>query len=77
MKIIVVRGRVIRYEEGKHAEIFTLIIKGTMEEGWFNTSSSGKSYIEITEDELDEILNYGKSDNLVQVAKEVGQMFRF
>ena len=29
MKIIVVRGRIIRYEEGKEAEIFTLVIKGT------------------------------------------------
>lgn len=70
-------GRVIRYEEGKHAEIFTLVIKGTMEEGWFNTSSSGKSFIEITEDELDEILEYKQTENLVQEAKEVGQMFRF
>ena len=77
MKIIVVRGRVIRYEEGKHAEIFTLIIKGTMEEGWFNTSSSGKSYIEITESELDEILLGKESENIQREAKEVGQMFRF
>ena len=29
VKTIVVRGRVIRYEEGKEAEIFTLVIKGT------------------------------------------------
>lgn len=77
MKIIVVRGRVIRYEEGKKAEIFTLVIKGTMEEGWFSTSSAGKSYIEITEAELDEILDFNESENLVKEAKEVGQMFRF
>jgi len=70
-------GRVIRYEEGKKAEIFTLVIKGTMEEGWFSTSSAGKSYIEITEAELDEILDFNESENLVHEAKEVGQMFRF
>lgn len=70
-------GRVIRYEEGKEAEVFTLVIKGTMEEGWYNTSTAGKSYIEITESELDEILLGKESENIVQEGKEVGQMFRF
>jgi superfamily II DNA or RNA helicase len=70
-------GRVIRYEEGKEAEIFTLVIRGTMEENWFQNSSAGKSYIEITESELDDILNYRKSENLVQTGKEVQQLFRF
>lgn len=50
-------GRVIRYEEGKQAEVFSLIIKGTMEENWHSTATQGKSYIEITESELDDILN--------------------
>lgn len=70
-------GRVIRYEPNKSAEIFTLVIKGTMEEGWYNTSTAGKNYIEITESELDEILSGKESENLVQEAKEVGLMFRF
>ena len=70
-------GRVIRYEEGKEAEIFTLIIKGTMEEGWYQTSTAGKNYIEITELELDEILKGKQTENLVQEAKEVSNMFRF
>ena len=70
-------GRVIRYEEGKEAEIFTLVIKGTNEEGWYNTSTAGKSYIEITESELDEILLGKESENIVQEGKEMGQMFRF
>jgi superfamily II DNA or RNA helicase len=70
-------GRVIRYEEGKQAEIFTLVIKGTMEEGWFNTSTAGNNYIEITESELDEILFGTETTNLEQEAKEVGMMFRF
>jgi superfamily II DNA or RNA helicase len=70
-------GRVIRYEEGKEAEVFTLVIKGTMEEGWYNNSTAGKSYIEITESELDEILLGKESENIIQEGKEVGQMFRF
>lgn len=77
MKTIVVRGRTIRYEENKEAEIFTLVIKGTMEEGWFQTSSSGKNYIEITEDELDEILKGKESENVIQEAHEVDMLFRF
>ena len=70
-------GRAIRYEENKEAEIFTLVIKGTMEEGWFQTSSSGKNYIEITEDELDEILKRKESENVIQEAHEVDMLFRF
>jgi len=70
-------GRVIRYEEGKEAEIFTLVIKGTNEEGWYNTSTAGKNYIEITENELDEILLGKESENIVQEGKEMGKMFRF
>lgn len=70
-------GRVIRYEEGKKAEIFTLVIKGTMEEGWFQTSTSGNNFIEITEAELDEILLGDESENLVQEAKSVDELFRF
>lgn len=70
-------GRVIRYVEGKEAEVFTLVMKGTMEESWFNTSSAGKDYIEITEDELDDILDGKKSENLVQEGKEAYQLFRY
>jgi len=76
VKTVVVRGRVIRYEEGKEAEIFTLVIKGTMEEGWYNTSTAGKNYIEISESELDDILNGNESENIVQEGKEVGLLFR-
>jgi len=70
-------GRVIRYEEGKEAEVFTLVIKGTMEESWFNTSMAGKNYIEISEEELIDILAGGTSDNLVREGKEVDELFRF
>lgn len=65
-------GRVIRYEEGKEAEIFTLVIKGTNEESWFNTSSAGKSYIEISLEELDDIL-YNKDSSINYEEKEAVQ----
>lgn len=70
-------GRIIRYEDGKHAEMFTLVIKGTMEEGWHSTSTSGKQYIEINEQELEEILKGEKSENIEQEGKEVSELFRF
>jgi len=69
-------GRVIRYEEGKEAEIFTLVIKGTNEEAWYNTSTAGKSYIEITEAELDDILAGRETDNPEQEANESSLLFR-
>jgi len=70
-------GRVIRYEEGKEAEVFTLVIKGTNEESWYNTSTAGKNYIEISEDELKVILAGGTTDNIVKEGYETGQLFRF
>lgn len=69
-------GRVIRYEEGKEAEIFTLVIKGTNEEAWYNTSTAGKNYIEITEIELEDILAGKPTENIVQEAKESNLIFR-
>ena len=69
-------GRVIRYEEGKEAEIFTLVIKGTNEEGWYNTSSAGKNYIEISVSELDDILSGKETNYPEQVAKESDLLFR-
>lgn len=69
-------GRIIRYEEGKHAEVFTLVIKGTMEENWYSNSTNGKSYIEITEHELDAILEGKELEKIVKEGKELPQMFR-
>lgn len=71
-----VRGRIIRYEEGKEAEIFTLVIKGTNEEAWYSTSTAGKNYIEISLSELDDILAGGDSSNLISEAVESDLMFR-
>ena len=51
------RGRILRYEEGKVAEMFTLVIKGTVENSWYNNASNSE-YITIDEDQLDDVLNY-------------------
>lgn len=66
----------IRYEEGKEAEIYTLVIANTVEENWFLNSNTGKSYMEITEAELDDILNYKPIDNSVREGKEIDVLFR-
>ena len=52
------RGRVIRFEEGKQAEIFNLIIDQTVETTWFSNSHSDGNYITIDEEGLDDVLNY-------------------
>jgi len=49
-------GRVIRKEEGKEAEVFSLVLKATMEDNWFKKSSIGLSHIELNENELITIL---------------------
>ncbi|MBQ0113505.1 MAG: hypothetical protein KBT03_10270 [Bacteroidales bacterium] len=53
-------GRIIRFEEGKISEMFTLVVAGTVEETWFNNSNTNKQYITINEDQLDIILNGGE-----------------
>lgn len=70
------RGRVLRPKEGKVAEIFTLVIKGTVEERWFENSSEGSSYIEIDMEELDLILEGKEIDREEQDGKEVDEIFR-
>lgn len=53
-------GRVIRKEEGKVSEFFTLVIRNSIEENWFNNSSKNQSYITIDESQLDTILAGGE-----------------
>ena len=50
-------GRVIRKEGNKKAEIFHLVLKGTVEENWAKNASQGTHFMEINEQELYEILN--------------------
>jgi len=49
-------GRVIRFAPEKQAEIFTLVLKDTVEEKWFQKAEEGMDYIEINEEELDTVL---------------------
>ena len=49
-------GRGLRYINNKITEVFTLVVKGTNEESWFNKAHQGISYITITEDQLDLVL---------------------
>lgn len=50
------RGRVIRFEEGKQAEIFNLIINNSVEVEWFKKSHKDASYITIDEQGLEDVL---------------------
>lgn len=50
-------GRAVRFEEGKEAEVFTLVLKGCQDNKWYAKSSEGMPYIELTESELDKVLN--------------------
>lgn len=47
---------VSRKEGDKKSEIFNLIIKGTIEEAWFQKSHIGSNYITIDENQLEKIL---------------------
>lgn len=71
-------GRVVRFEEGKEAEVFTLVLKGTMEESWFSNSTSGQSFIEISDIELEDILNNKEIENRKEeIAEGRLDMLRF
>lgn len=60
-------GRTIRWEPGKQAEIFSLVIRGTVEENWYKKSTEDRSVIEIDEEELDKIL---KNETVDKKAKK-------
>lgn len=49
-------GRTIRFEEGKVAEIFNIIINQTVETKWFQSSHAKQPYITIDEEGLDAVL---------------------
>lgn len=52
------RGRAIRFEPGKTAEIFNIIINKTVELEWFKNSHNGDKFIVIDELNLDKVLNH-------------------
>ena len=51
------KGRAIRFEEGKNAEVFNIIINNTVENEWFLNAHKGEQYVTIDETNLDRILN--------------------
>jgi superfamily II DNA or RNA helicase len=56
------RGRVIRAEAGKHAEIFNLVLNNTVELEWFKKSHKGDSYKIIDVHGLEQVLRYEEPD---------------
>ena len=69
--------RIIRKEEGKQAEAFSLIIKGTLEDNWFKKSSKDLSSIQIDEEELLKVLKGENLDKKEKVQEEVQYLFTF
>lgn len=49
-------GRIIRQQEGKEAEVYTLVLKGTVEETWYRNCTPEYSYIQISENSLLDVL---------------------
>ena len=68
-------GRTIRAEEGKTAEFFTLLIKGTQEVNWFRNSATTE-YQVINEQQLDDILS-GKTIETRQRENIENKEYRF
>lgn len=68
-------GRAIRFAPNKESEVFTLVLKGTVEEEWFRKSTEGKKYYTIDEEGLKRLLN-GEEFTLKR-DKQTGMTFRF
>lgn len=49
-------GRICRFEEGKQAEMFYLIINNSVESEWFKKANSKQPYITIDEEGLNDVL---------------------
>ena len=61
-------GRCIRLEEGKLAEMFTLVIANTNDNRWFENANNGQQYITLTENDLDIVLNGGEVNSRPKTA---------
>lgn len=68
-------GRVIRYEPGKQAEIFNLIINNTVETKWFSTAHPDGNFKVIDEQGLDKVLRGEDPGEYVRPAAKF--VFRF
>ena len=49
-------GRALRFEENKEAEIWHLVLKGTMDEKWFENSNDNRRFFTISHKDLDDYL---------------------
>lgn len=68
-------GRVIRFSPNKVAEIFTLVLRGTVEEEWFIRSNADKKYITIDEEQLMHVLKHEEFKECK--SKPLKMIFRF
>ena len=64
------RGRVVRYQEGKNAEYFTLILKDTVEVEWWRRSQGKDSCEVIDEDNLIHVLNHESYETYKEPLKQ-------
>ena len=65
------RGRVIRYSEDKEAEIFTLVIKNTVEEEWVRRSNPDTEFITLDERNLINFLDNKEYDIIEELDKRM------
>ena len=63
-------GRTIRFEYGKKAEIFNIIINDTVELKWFSNSHANQPYITIDEDGLNDVLQEKEPKPYVKKIKD-------
>lgn len=76
IKAVQKRGRVIRKNDSKNAEIFYIILKNTVEQKWFqNSHKKDKDYIVIDESGLEQVLRGEEPNIYKQKIKEI--QFRF
>lgn len=75
IKAVQRRGRCIRFEEGKQAEIFNLIINNSVECEWFKKSHAHDPYITIDEQGLEDVLAGKEPKPYVKKVKDF--TFRF
>jgi superfamily II DNA or RNA helicase len=68
-------GRSIRKEGEKIAEVWQLVIRGTVEEEWYRKASGGLKGVTINEEQLDDFLATGSFKD--KTHKEKSFLFRF
>lgn len=68
-------GRVIRAEDGKHAEMFVLVLRNTVEEKWFEKCNPENDYITLDVENLKLLLENKKFNEYKKAPKQMS--FRF